>query len=422
VKFRSNKNSFNSTTMNNKISLTLKISALLTTFFLGLNFVYAWTAPTATPPSNNVSAPINMSGVDQTKLGDVCTAKGGSTKCLSTSTELPAATIVGQTVRWDGTGWGISNEGDVLANGVTVGRGGGNISSNTVTGYSALASNTTGDSNTATGVSALKFNTTGFSNTANGLSALAVNTVGYYNAAFGQDALRNNIDGNDNTAVGFQSLSSNLSGSFNTATGMNALHYNTSGGSNVSSGTYSLLQNTTGGSNVAVGANALFGNTTGSQNTALGSWANVSIGNLTNTTAVGYGASVDASNKVRIGNNAVTVIGGAVAWSNLSDIRAKDDIVNYTHGLDLITKLRPVAYKLKGDSTKKVHSGFIAQEVEAVGVPFYGLNKPESKDGYYSISYSELVVPLVNSVKELEAENDILRARLEKLEAKVKSL
>ena len=299
---------------------------------------------------------------------------------------------------------------------------GGNISSNTVTGYSALASNTTGDSNTATGVSALKFNTTGFSNTANGLSALAVNTVGYYNAAFGQDALRNNIDGNDNTAVGFQSLSSNLSGSFNTATGMNALHYNTSGGSNVSSGTYSLLQNTTGGSNVAVGANALFGNTTGSQNTALGSWANVSIGNLTNTTAVGYGASVDASNKVRIGNNAVTVIGGAVAWSNLSDIRAKDDIVNYTHGLDLITKLRPVAYKLKGDSTKKVHSGFIAQEVEAVGVPFYGLNKPESKDGYYSISYSELVVPLVNSVKELEAENDILRARLEKLEAKVKSL
>ena len=91
-------------------------------------------------------------------------------------------------------------------------------------------------------------------------------------------------------------------------------------------------------------------------------------------------------------------------------------------------------YNFISDATRKNHSGFIAQEIEAIGIPFYGLNKPASKDDYYTLAYSEFVVPLVNAVKELKQENDKLnvtlaelktshddlRTRLEKLEAKVK--
>jgi hypothetical protein len=57
--------------------------------------------------------------------------------------------------------------GDALINGLTVGRGVGNYASNTVLGYGALFSNTTGIYNTAVGIASLEMNTTGNDNTAN---------------------------------------------------------------------------------------------------------------------------------------------------------------------------------------------------------------------------------------------------------------
>lgn len=84
----------------------LKIVTLAIVLSFGLSFVYAWTAPTATPPGGNVSAPINTSVTEQTKLGafnigsitapkpfivvgtigatgDICTSITGSEVCLS---------------------------------------------------------------------------------------------------------------------------------------------------------------------------------------------------------------------------------------------------------------------------------------------------------------------------------------------------
>ncbi len=68
-----------------KISHTLKITTLAIVLSFGLSFVYAWTAPTQSPPGGNTSAPINVGSADQTKVGDICTSKGGVTKCLSAS-------------------------------------------------------------------------------------------------------------------------------------------------------------------------------------------------------------------------------------------------------------------------------------------------------------------------------------------------
>jgi hypothetical protein len=77
-----------------------------------------------------------------------------------------------------------------VINGVSVGRGGGNISTNTANGFMALFSNTTGMNNTANGLQTLRFNTTGNSNTANGVEALVFNTTGSANIANGVDAGR----------------------------------------------------------------------------------------------------------------------------------------------------------------------------------------------------------------------------------------
>jgi len=376
-----------------------KVLSIALVLSLGLSYAYAWTLPAATPPLGNVSEPINTSATAQTKAGDICTSAGGG-KCLSTVSggNLPIGTVDGQTVRWDvpALSWKISDPGDILVNGITVGVGswgGAGSGDNTAIGYCALCLNLTGTDNTSSGFASLLMNRTGSRNTATG---------GY--------ALYDNWDGNGNTADGYNALYS-TSGNGNTAVGMSSLFYNSSGSGNT-----------------GVGAGSLRFNSSGSYNTAIGYATSVPFGvPITNATAIGNGAYVDASNKVRIGNTAVTVIGGQVAWSNLSDARLKEDVVDYTHGLDFISKLRPVSFKFKSDATHQAHNGFIAQEVEATGIPFYGINKPATDDGYYSLSYAEFVVPLVNSVKELKAENEKLKSdnealllRIEKIEARLK--
>ena len=100
--------------------------------------------------------------------------------------------------------------GDANINGLTVGKGGGSVSTNTANGYQALLNNTTGDRNTANGYQALFYNTTGSGNTANGYVALYFNTTGSYNTANGLNALRNNTTGSGNTAIN----PSNSSGSY----------------------------------------------------------------------------------------------------------------------------------------------------------------------------------------------------------------
>uniref|UniRef100_UPI004047CC28 hypothetical protein n=1 Tax=Algoriphagus sp. TaxID=1872435 RepID=UPI004047CC28 len=193
---------------------------------------------------------------------------------------------------------------DLKANGLTVGKGNGNIGSNTAVGNEALLTNTTGYANTATGVRALRNNTTGFDNTAIGIAALLANTEGSRNSAIGVHTLFNNTTGSNNLASGSGALNKNISGDDNTASGIDALNLNT-----------------TGDSNTAIGLSALLANTTGSNNTALGKGADVGSGDLTNATAIGNGAVVTASNTIQLGNASVTnvitsgtVTAGAVTY------------------------------------------------------------------------------------------------------------
>ena len=66
------------------------------------------------------------------------------------------------------------------------------------------------------------------------------------------------------------------------------------------------------------------------------------------------------------------------------------------------------------------HEGLIAQDVEAaataLGVTFHGVQRPGTLDGYYSLSYPALVMPLINAAKELKTENETLRAKLAQVE------
>ena len=246
---------------------------------------------------------------------------------------------------------------DLKVNGLTVGRGSGNKSSNTASGVNALyantsgsentasgsralsnntignyntatgsgvlVSNTEGSSNTASGRYALYKNTTGNYNTATGYTALYSNTTGSYNTAIGPSALYKNTTGAANTATGYIALYNNTTGTDNTANGLEALYSNTTGLANLASGNYALYSNTTGNYNTASGNSALFANTTGSNNTAIGNGAGVGSAALTNATAIGNGAIVNASNTIQLGDAYVakvitsgTLTAGTVTYPN----------------------------------------------------------------------------------------------------------
>ena len=149
---------------------------------------------------------------------------------------------------------------DASISGLTVGKGGGAVATNTAVGSNCLAANSSGAGyNASFGLNALgSFNTTGNTN----------------NSAFGASSLASVVTGTDNTGIG-AGAGSSATGSFNTAVGSKSFSY-TPGGS----GSY----------NTSVGALALYSNTTASYNTAVGYQAGYSNTVGTGNTFFGYGA------------------------------------------------------------------------------------------------------------------------------------
>jgi len=338
--------------------------------------------------------------------------------------------------------------------------------------YGNIYSGSTGKWNTAVGGKALNSNSSGHSNVASGFEALLNNEEGYENSAVGYQALAENTDGNKNTALGYQALNTNEESSGNTAIGYKAMYNavpgsgetdsdntavgneallgsdtpeNNTGVENTALGSKSLWQNTSGSYNTAIGYKACNYNTDGEYNTAVGYWAllnnfsgdkntavgywagTASIGTFNNTTALGYQALVNSSDKVVIGNDDVITIGGYAAWSNYSDRRLKENIVYKDGpGLAFISKLKPVSYNYKGDHNKRRRDGLIAQDVQQVmeelDIEFSGLIIDQDPMQTLNLSYVEFVIPLINAVKELKAQNEQLASEKDDLEVRIEKL
>jgi hypothetical protein len=312
---------------------------------------------------------------------------------------------------------------------------------NTAHGSNSLYSNTDGNNNTAIGYASLYSNTTGFGNTASGYKSLFLNSVGFSNTAYGYNSLYNNTSGYDNVALGQQSLYANTTGYFNTGVGDYALAANKTGKNNTVVGYNTLYKNTAGSNNVAVGYSAGYDMASNSYCTYIGVYADASLNKITNATAVGYSAKVNASNKVVIGNASVSVIGGQVNWSILSDGRFKKDIQQNVPGLSFINKLNPVTYHINQEklerflgrndsivqsmkpdfaaSDKKLRTGLIAQEVEKaaqeINYDFDGVNAPQNEKDNYSLAYADFVPSLVKAVQELSKQNDELKKEVDAL-------
>jgi hypothetical protein len=297
---------------------------------------------------------------------------------------------------------------------------------NTAVGRSALFSNTTGSINTAIGGNALNANTTGYGGVAVGIGALQSNTTGYYNTALGANALFSNTTGLVNVAIGHAALY-NCNSSFNIAIGYYSLVNVTSGQSNTVIGYYSGATTTTGGANVFLGEQAGYyavGNTTGSYNTILGSFSYQAAATDNYEIVIGYNTQGKGSSTGFINPNGGGVYQGnnSSSWSTTSDRRLKKNIVDNNEGLAKINQLRvrnfeyrtedevdPELPKTAAIKVPGVQLGVIAQEIQEV-LP--ECVKQEST-GVMSVDSDRLIWHLVNAVKELSAEVNALKAKLE---------
>jgi hypothetical protein len=287
--------------------------------------------------------------------------------------------------------------------GLTVGKGGSAVASNTAVGSGALFANTSGAGNAACGINALSANTSGGGNSAFNQSALLSNTTGNANTAFGNATLPFSTTASNNTALGYQAGFATTTGAQNTCVG------NKAGGGI-----------TTGNNNVFVGGEA--GNnttpiTTGSQNIHVGVATIASAGGVEYEHILGFNLTGKGNNTVYVGNGPCYQGNNSTLWSVTSDQRLKKNIVDNTIGLSAITKIRVrnFEYRLPEEITdvsqdqaiKKqgIQLGVIAQELQAV-LP--DCVKQEST-GVMSVDADNLTWYLVNAIKELKAEIDALK-------------
>jgi hypothetical protein len=165
--------------------------------------------------------------------------------------------------------------------------------------------------------------------------------------------------------------------------------------------------------------------TGGSVNSAMGMWCDTASRLSFGGTSSGGDPGTLAA-YLDVGGN-FTIIGGTATkasgttWANPSDVRIKQDIVDYKIGLDEVTKLRPVAFRYRPETNypeellERRQVGFIAQEVETV-MPDMVTTAPGQVgdiklDDLRTLDTNNLVFALCNAVRELSE-------RIQQLESK----
>ena len=356
----------------------------------------------------------------------------------------------------------LNQTSDLTINGVTVGKGGGSVGSNTATGASALQANSSGAADVAVGYQSLAGNTSGSNNTALGYQSLVSNNTASNNTAVGYQAGYSNTTGQYGAFLGYQAGYSSSTTSLQTCIGYQA-GYGSTGSSNTFIGNQSGVSMTTGSKNTILGTyNGNQGGLdirTSSNNIVLSDgdgnpWVVVNSGG--SMVLGGNGYSYDASpyqategfivglnDATRYGaifgcnsianreavvlvnpNGAVGSIrtnGSATTFNTSSDYRLKENIAPMTGALAKVSQLKPVTYKWKIDGTEG--EGFIAHELaEVCPSAVSGEKDAVDKNGKIKpqgIDVSFLVATLTAAIQELKTIVDAQATEIAELKAKV---
>jgi hypothetical protein len=226
------------------------------------------------------------------------TVSGDSSSLSGLKNATTASTLANGTnvITWNWSGLSAGTKGmifggtDILVNGITIGVGKNQNTSNVAIGNNALNASTGGLYNTAIGSNALNKLTNGLANTAIGESSLGTLTTGTNNIAIGRQALAATSDGVENIGIGDFALTSMGTAGGNVAIGRNALANLNTGYFNVAVGNAALVA-TKGGNNTGIGHNAGYNLTTGTNNTIIGYYTGLGITTGGKNTIIGASIS-----------------------------------------------------------------------------------------------------------------------------------
>jgi hypothetical protein len=222
--------------------------------------------------SNGASAPTWGTPAGSLTITDDTTTNSAF---YPTFTSATTGTITGETVSstrfsYNPSTGSITTYGDAFFNGMRVGHGAANVTSNSVVGADSLSVATGGANNTAMGYQSLKSVTTGSNLTAYGYQAGYSATTSAEFSAFGYLAGYANTTGHGLSAFGFGAGAANTTGSYNSYFGGHA------------------GQNNVGEYNTVVGGLAFYLTTSGNSNTIIGSLSAESNQLQNNNTALGF--------------------------------------------------------------------------------------------------------------------------------------
>jgi hypothetical protein len=240
---------------------------------------------------------------------------------------------------------------DIIVNSVEIGRGSGNVSSNTSVGVNSLEANTTGSFNTSIGSETLNKNTTGFNNTAVGRVALGDNTTGNNNTAFGNLALYLNTTGSQNTGIGYSALGGITTGINNVAVGHIAGNLINSGADNMTS------------------SNSVY----------LGHDTRASASGNSNEIVIGHEGRGNGSNTVTIGNSSITnnyftgnIRGGAFIKSGGTSaqfLKADGSVDSTSYGTGSVTSVAALTLGTTGTDLSSTVANGTTTPVITLNVP-----------------------------------------------------
>ena len=284
------------------------------------------------------------------------------------------------------------------------------------------------------------------------------NVQGNYNVAIGADVLNAVTTGGNNIALGNQTAYSSTTGHNNIAIGQSSLFSNQTGSNNIAIG-QNACQYVTGSKKVCIGTNSGPGVGTsqassndkiiylGDSNTTVYIPGNLVVGRhvMLNTDAAedsggtGYQTLMHIRNKSHL--SVIMSEGADYVKSSLSldgetgdplyqfskqffgkvlvsDRRLKYVGVENKDGLAKLRQLKVFNYTFKKDEKKTPHVGVIAQDLQKV----FPKAVKKGEDGFLSIRMEDMFYAVINAIKELDAKVTTLINSVQQLQKETKQL
>lgn len=141
----------------------------------------------------------------------------------------------------------------------------------------------------------------------------------------------------------------------------------------------------------------------------LGTNTYIGMGSWTNTQTVCYDGTPGGNS-----NHLTACSGSSKRFKH--NIESLDDRASFNE----IIRMRPISFVYNEDhapNDRTTHVGFLAEEIEAIDPRLVTYDAEGLSNG---VQYQNITSVLVGAVKQLKAENDTLRGRLERLEARMK--